>query len=935
MLPARGLLFATTLLLAVVASHADDVRRLQTYGGCPTWVPTPYSSEPSPFGWPLSPNDWSFADMPYWPKKYLACAGKRQSPIDIPLNSPSCGIDRISDQDGILKTATGYTAQGSVQPPEVRVSSYMRTVHAEGNYGDLRLRGESGEAKDYEAISVHLTAPSMHKVDGKHMAAELMVLHKPKGAPNMLKDGVILSMMFDDTNGTESDIFSQFGFSSEGIASPAKSWTASHYINLAEALSSSLEGPSYKYDGSVPVPPCTETVKYFVLGKAQPILTSQAKSLEAVLSCWAGGINKRGPIPSPFLGQCRAVQMNTLNVGSPHWEATCQAAVANGTSFRSGTCWDYGMSQEKMNSCVKSPVDMSASKASTTGSELPQWNFKTIKHVRVMPSNYSVDAIPLEAGVAGPLPNFGTILVLGYKYMVRKIRIKPVSSHTYNGLYHAGELIIECLVFGDEVATTVRETADFLGEQHHARRLQETEDELHRLYISVPIKLGVESPLLRELGLPFQAYKDSIKDMHHYHIETAVNLEAGIYGALNGNYLFYSGGMVQPGCPKWGVRWIMFETPITASLAQLNYLVLPVSGYDSVRLYPPTFAPQDYSKNVFLNALPDWALSLHVNCDDPEHWTYDDVHCWDVAYPTCRTGRKQSPINILPQEVQFEGNSRFLSRVDWKPVKDLRVENNGHSLIVTSDMLGYIKLIGDDGFPEFYDIAQFHLHMPSEHMINGRQFAAELHVVHTRQRAIGQEKNTYDSFPLTVLGFMFDITDTESHFLKQFYLGEEAIRNQSYKTAKQPIDLMRSLGPALDGDFYRYDGSFTTPDCHEQIKWFVFDHIFPMSLAQWETFKKEFPFAHANRPVNKLKDHRLVKNDFEEGTPVQYDFFLGRHEGRNRYFPGEGWILVPCLAIIVLMCLIMLSVFVREGRSRLESAGGLVETIGKISYNRM
>ena len=33
--------------------------RLQTYGGCPTWVPTPYSSEPSPFGWPLSPNDWS------------------------------------------------------------------------------------------------------------------------------------------------------------------------------------------------------------------------------------------------------------------------------------------------------------------------------------------------------------------------------------------------------------------------------------------------------------------------------------------------------------------------------------------------------------------------------------------------------------------------------------------------------------------------------------------------------------------------------------------------------------------------------------------------------------------------------------------------------------------------------------------------------------
>jgi len=33
-------------------------------------------------------------------------------------------------------------------------------------------------------------------------------------------------------------------------------------------------------------------------------------------------------------------------------------------------------------------------------------------------------------------------------------------------------------------------------------------------------------------------------------------------------------------------------------------------------------------------------------------------------------------------------------------------------------------------------------------------------------------KNTYDSFPLVVLGFMFDIGEEESHFLKQFYLGQ-------------------------------------------------------------------------------------------------------------------------------------------------------------------
>ena len=33
------------------------------------------------------------------------------------------------------------------------------------------------------------------------------------------------------------------------------------------------------------------------------------------------------------------------------------------------------------------------------------------------------------------------------------------------------------------------------------------------------------------------------------------------------------------------------------------------------------------------------------------------------------------------------GKQNFLSRVDWKPVHDLKVANNGHSLQVTNDML--------------------------------------------------------------------------------------------------------------------------------------------------------------------------------------------------------------------------------------------------------
>ena len=69
-------------------------------------------------------------------------------------------------------------------------------------------------------------------------------------------------------------------------------------------------------------------------------------------------------------------------------------------------------------------------------------------------------------------------MILGKKYMVRKsldmqsfflghnndivgpsieclvrISVRPLSSHTYDGHRHVGEIIIESLVFGDEIST--------------------------------------------------------------------------------------------------------------------------------------------------------------------------------------------------------------------------------------------------------------------------------------------------------------------------------------------------------------------------------------------------------------------------------------------------------------------------------------------------
>ncbi|CAJ1419336.1 unnamed protein product [Effrenium voratum] len=451
--------------------------------------------------------------------------------------------------------------------------------------------------------------------------------------------------------------------------------------------------------------------------------------------------------------------------------------------------------------------------------------------------------------------------------------------------------------------------------------------------MSFPLKLGQESILLRQLGLPFEAYRDSITAMHSYTIETTVDLPSGLRQALDGPWLWYRGGAVFPGCPDWGVRWILFQTPMDISIAQLNYLDLKVSGMDSTRLDGPMMDAAAYKAQVWLDSLPAMAVDKHSTCAS-EGWNYDDPTCWSEQYPVCSEGTRQSPINIERSKVTRQGKDLFLPQVSWRPVQDLHVTNFGKGLMVSSNQLGYITLTGEDGFPDFFEVAQIHLHMPSEHTLEGETYAAELQVVHRHQKTVVQPHNSADNFPFVTTSFFFQIGDRESTLLKQMFL-PGIMEPDTYRVMELPLDLARHLGPALDGDFYVYEGSSTTPDCHEMNKWFIFDHAFSMSMDQWATFKAMFPSPGNNRPIQPMKQQIVAKNSFEGGTPIYFDFYLSRHIGRNRFYPGEGYILVPISAALVLMCAVMFFIFKRDLVSKKSSMASLAETIGLREASRV
>jgi carbonic anhydrase len=186
-------------------------------------------------------------------------------------------------------------------------------------------------------------------------------------------------------------------------------------------------------------------------------------------------------------------------------------------------------------------------------------------------------------------------------------------------------------------------------------------------------------------------------------------------------------------------------------------------------------------------------------------------------FKVCRLGLEQTPIDLVGG---IKGGPEYIT-YDYKPLP-LRILNNGHTIQVNVDTGSSSCIIGGTRF----DLLQFHLHHPSEHLLSGKNFELECHLVHKS-----------NSGALAVSG-VFIRPGMHNVVLESLFDAMPAKEGPEIKMANM-IDIAAMI-PG-DGGYFRYMGSLTTPPCSEGLTWTIHKQSIEASAAQIRQFAALFP----------------------------------------------------------------------------------------------
>jgi carbonic anhydrase len=211
-----------------------------------------YEGESGPANWGALNPEWS------------ACAsGANQSPIDI-------------DQ-AVSATLPGMKAQ--FKPASLKIIHNEHIADGLNNGHTVQINYTEGDAltigeEAFQLAQYHFHSPSEHTVKGQHHPMEMHLVHK--GADGKL---AVIGVFIDEGahNAAFDPIWSNL---------PTTKGTEVHLENVMVDVNQMLPSSiaSYRYDGSLTTPPCSEGVKWIVMATPIQMSAEQIAAFRAIIN---------------------------------------------------------------------------------------------------------------------------------------------------------------------------------------------------------------------------------------------------------------------------------------------------------------------------------------------------------------------------------------------------------------------------------------------------------------------------------------------------------------------------------------------------------------------------------------------------------------------------------------------------------------------------
>lgn len=199
---------------------------------------------------------------------------------------------------------------------------------------------------------------------------------------------------------------------------------------------------------------------------------------------------------------------------------------------------------------------------------------------------------------------------------------------------------------------------------------------------------------------------------------------------------------------------------------------------------------------------------------------YSDQAGW-AGVCNVGTSKKQSPVDVISPETKTVVDGKLLELSDEAGA--LTASNKDASDAIK---IGFAETVKYQipGLDEEGTVAQLHIHWGavdtegSEHLLDGKQFAAEAHLV----TSYGNDGK------YAVINRFFKV-GAENGQIKQMITSAKASGAEARKIA---LFNLTALYPSDIGEVITYEGSLTTPTCDEIVHWVIVPEPLTISKEQ-------------------------------------------------------------------------------------------------------